>query len=144
MTRIAGPADVPAIAAIEAACFDAGAWSEGLVADEVASDRHVVLVSGDLQAYGAVSLAGDDSDLDRIAVLPAARGTGLARELLAGLVDRARDLGAGRMLLEVAADNEPAIGLYESVGFDVISRRAGYYPGGVDALVMELTIEEWR
>ena len=144
MTRPAGAADVPAIVALESACFGRGAWSEGLVTDEVTSDRHVVLVSEDVQAYGAVSLAGDVADLDRIAVHPARRGQGRARELLDDLVDRARDLGAGRMLLEVAADNVVAIALYESAGFDTISTRRGYYADGTDALVMELVIEEWR
>lgn len=144
MIRTATADDIAGIVAIEAACFGAGAWSVGLVTDEVASDRHLVLVTDDLQAYGAVSLAGEDSDLDRIAVQPAARGTGLARELLDALIDRARDLGAGRMVLEVAADNRAAIGLYESFGFDVINRRTAYYPGGMDALVMDITIEEWR
>ena len=144
MIRPATEDDIAAIAAIERTCFGASAWSPALVADEVRSDRHVVLVTDDLTAYGAVSLAGDVSDLDRIAVLPPARGQGLARTVLTALVDRARDLGAERMLLEVAGDNRPAIGLYEAHGFDTISTRRGYYAGGVDALVMELTIAEWR
>ncbi|MET0929857.1 MAG: GNAT family N-acetyltransferase [Aeromicrobium sp.] len=144
MIRPATADDVAAIAAIERDCFGTSAWSDGLVADEVRSDRHVVLVTDDLMAYGAISLAGDVSDLDRIAVLPPVRGRGLAGELLTALVDRARDLGAERMLLEVAGDNAPAIGLYEAHGFDPISTRTGYYAGGVDALVMELAIQEWR
>jgi ribosomal-protein-alanine N-acetyltransferase len=128
--------DVAAIAGIERACFGASAWSDGLVTDEVLSERHVVLVTDDLTAYAAA--------LDRIAVLPPARGQGLAKELLTVLVDRVRDLGTERMLLEVAADNAAAIGLYEAHGFDTISTRTAYYAGGVDAIVMELTIAEWR
>ncbi len=144
MTRPASTADVAAIVALESACFGRGAWSESLVADEVTSDRHVVLVSEDLAGYGAISLAGDVADLERIAVHPAHRGQGRARELLDDLIDRARDLGAGRMLLEVAAGNVVAIGLYESAGFDTIHTRRAYYADGTDALVMELVIEEWR
>jgi ribosomal-protein-alanine N-acetyltransferase len=144
MSQRAGTDDIAAIVAIEQACFGSSAWSEGLVADEIASDRHVVLVSDDLTAYGAISLAGDVADLDRIAVLPQSRGQGLARDLLTDLVDRARDLGATRMLLEVAADNTAAIGLYEAHGFDTISTRRAYYAGGIDARVMEITIQEWR
>ncbi len=144
MTRPAGRPDVPTVVAIEQACFGSSAWSERLVTDEIASDRHVVLVADDLTAYGAVSLAGGTADLDRIAVVPSSRGRGIAHALLNDLVDRARDLGADRMLLEVAADNAAAIGLYEANGFDTISTRAAYYPGGVDALVMELEIQEWR
>ncbi|AXT84041.1 ribosomal-protein-alanine N-acetyltransferase [Aeromicrobium sp. A1-2] len=144
MIRVATPADVDPIAAIEVACFGRAAWSAALVADEVGSDRHVVLVTAGGDAYGAISLAGEIADLDRIAVLPGSRSRGLATELLNGLVDSARDLGAGRMLLEVAADNVVAIALYEAAGFDTISTRAQYYPGGIDALVMELAIHEWR
>ncbi|MFC5677554.1 GNAT family N-acetyltransferase [Aeromicrobium endophyticum] len=144
MTRRATLDDVAAIAAVEAACFGSSAWSETLVADEVRGERHVVLVSDDLEAYGAISVAGDVADLDRIAVIPAARGRGLARDVLAELVDLARDLDAERMLLEVAADNVAAIGLYEAHGFDTIATRRGYYAGGIDALVMQLDIQEWR
>lgn len=144
MSRPATPADGEAVTAIETTCFGAAAWSRSLVDGEIAGDRHVVLVTDDLVGYGAISLAGETADLDRIAVLPDSRGLGLAGGLLADLVDRARDLGAGRMLLEVAADNVAAIGLYEAHGFDTISTRRGYYPGGVDALVMELEIQEWR
>jgi ribosomal-protein-alanine N-acetyltransferase len=144
MSRVATGDDVAAVAAIEQACFGASAWSETLVADEVRSDRHVVLVADDLDAYGAISVAGDVADLDRIAVLPASRGRGLARDLLTDLVDRARDLGADRLLLEVADDNRAAIGLYEAHGFDTVSVRRGYYAGGVDALVMQLDVQEWR
>jgi ribosomal-protein-alanine N-acetyltransferase len=144
MSRRATLDDVAAIAAIETECFGSSAWSESLVADEVRGGRHVVLVSDDVTAYGAVSVAGDVADLDRIAVLPGSRGQGLARGLLGELVDLARDLDAERMMLEVAADNVAAIGLYEAHGFDTIATRRGYYQGGVDALVMELDIQEWR
>lgn len=144
MTRAAADTDIARIVQIEQICFGRSAWGESLITDEVRSDRHIVLVADDLTAYGAISLAADFADLDRIAVLPAARGRGLARELLAALVDSARDLGADRMLLEVAADNAAAIGLYDSFGFDTINTRTGYYSGGIDALVMELGIAEWR
>lgn len=144
MIRAATSADVGAIASIERECFGSSAWSETLVADEVSGERHIVLVADDVRAYGAVSLVADVADLDRIAVLPAARGRGLARDVLGALIDRARDLGAERMLLEVAGDNGAAIGLYESFGFDTISTRKAYYGRGVDALVMELSIDEWR
>jgi ribosomal-protein-alanine N-acetyltransferase len=144
MIRPAAPHDVTPIAAIELACFATGPWSESLVRAQVDGERHVVLVDHELRAYGSISVADEVADLDRIATLPSAQGEGLARSLLEGLIDQARDRGAARMLLEVAADNGPALGLYESFGFDTISTRKGYYAGGVDALVMEITIQEWR
>ena len=144
MIRPATTDDVTPIAAIELACFGTDAWSENLLHAQITGDRHVVLVDDELRAYGSISVVDEVADLDRIATVPSAQGSGLARGLLERLIDRARDLGAGRMLLEVAADNVPALGLYESFGFDTINTRKGYYTGGVDALVMEITIEEWR
>jgi GNAT superfamily N-acetyltransferase len=46
------------------------------------------------------------------------RGQGLSRRLLAALLDRARTLGAGAALLQVQAENAPAVALYERLGFD--------------------------
>ena len=48
---------------------------------------------------------------------PAARGQGLARPLVAAAVDWARDRRARTVTLRVAADNEVARGVYESLGF---------------------------
>ena len=48
---------------------------------------------------------------------PAARGQGLARSLVAAAVDWARDRRARTVTLRVAADNAPARGVYESLGF---------------------------
>lgn len=137
MIRRATEADVASIVTIETECFGAGAWSEQLVREQLAADHRIVLVDDDI-AYGVVSALGDVADLDRVAVLPFARRRGLAGELLAQLIEASRGSGAERLLLEVAADNEAAIGLYQSYGFATISTRKAYYPGGIDALVMEL------
>lgn len=143
MIRAAVPAEIDAILVIELACFGAEAWSEDLVAAAIEGDRNIVLID-DLDAYGAAAVAGDVADLERIAVMPSRRRQGVARQLLDGLCAAARAQGATRMLLEVAADNDAALGFYEAYGFTTISRRAGYYRGGVDALVMQLELEEAR
>jgi len=147
MIRLAESSDVAAISALEVACFGDDAWSEALVRAEVESEHRTVLVdehADDLQAYGSIHLLGDLADLERIAVVPSTRRQGLAAALLTALIQQAREMGAVRMLLEVADDNTAAVGLYESFGFRTISRRRGYYAGGADALVMEQEIEEAR
>jgi ribosomal-protein-alanine N-acetyltransferase len=141
MIRAAVPAELDAIRVIELACFGAEAWSEGLVAAAIEGGRNTVLID-EVDAYGAVSVVGEVADLERIAVMPSRRRHGIARQLLDALCAAARAQGATRMLLEVAADNAAAIGFYEAYGFATISRRTGYYRGGVDALVMQLELAE--
>jgi ribosomal-protein-alanine N-acetyltransferase len=143
MIRAAVLAEVDAIAVIERGCFGSEAWSEDLVTAAIEGDRNTVLIDN-LDAYGAIAVAGDVADLERIAVMPSRRRHGVARQLLDALCAAARAQGATRMLLEVAADNDAALGFYEAYGFTTISRRAGYYRGGVDALVMQLDFEEAR
>ena len=77
-----------------------------------------------------------------IAVAPAGRRQGLGTVLLDTLVAMARARGESHLLLEVRADNEAALALYERAGFTTISVRRRYYqPGDVDAHVMRLTLE---
>ena len=52
-----------------------------------------------------------------IAVSPEARGQGVGRELLAAVEADARALGCCKVTLEVRSDNQRAMGLYRSVGF---------------------------
>ena len=59
------------------------------------------------------------------------------------LLAEARDRGAREVFLEVRADNPGAESLYDSLGFERIAVRAGYYqPDNVDANVMRLTISD--
>jgi ribosomal protein S18 acetylase RimI-like enzyme len=143
MIRAALPTEVTAVTAIDLACFGRTAWTESLVRAAIEDVRRTVLID-DLEAYGVAAVAGDVADLERIAVMPSRRRQGIARRLLDALCAAASAQGASRMLLEVAADNDAALGFYESYGFTTISRRPGYYGGGVDALVMQLDLEEAR
>lgn len=139
MIRPATADDLDAVVALEQACFGAEAWSAGLVAGELASSSRVVLVHDEdgVQAYGTIGVVADVADLHRIATHPRHQGRGVGRGLLDALLAAAREQRAARMLLEVAAPNEPARRLYERAGFTAIATRRRYYPSGADALVME-------
>jgi ribosomal protein S18 acetylase RimI-like enzyme len=52
-----------------------------------------------------------------IAVSPAARGKGIGRKLLEAVEAEGRALGCCKVTLEVRSDNDRAMGLYRSVGF---------------------------
>jgi ribosomal-protein-alanine N-acetyltransferase len=88
---------------------------------------------------------GHEIHITNLAVDPAHRRQGLARALLALVLDDARARGLTLAFLEVRPTNVEAIGLYESLGFRSIGRRKGYYfDTGEDALVMEADLRPAR
>ncbi|GAA3142240.1 ribosomal-protein-alanine N-acetyltransferase [Kribbella aluminosa] len=142
--RAAVADDLPALVALDEVCFGSGAWGEVAWADEferLSEDRVVLVADEDSVVAGYVVLllppvVEDVVEVLRIAVAPAERRTGVGGQLLTIALGRC----AGRtVLLEVAAGNESAIGLYAGFGFEEISRRRGYYAGGEDAVIMR-----WR
>jgi ribosomal-protein-alanine N-acetyltransferase len=76
-----------------------------------------------------------EAEVHTIGVAPLAQGHGIGRRLLAGLLERADALGAVTFL-EVRTDNEPALALYRSEGFEVVGTRRRYYASGRDAYTM--------
>lgn len=137
--------------ALEAELFGAEAWSADTWWQELAGRPrrdYLAAIAGPaapsaglpragLAGYAGADHGGETSDVMTIAVAPWARGHGLGARLLAELESRALARGAAAMLLEVRADNEPALALYRGAGYDVVQTRRRYYqPGDVDALVM--------
>ena len=59
----------------------------------------------------------DDAWLEDVFVEPGQRRTGVGRELMAASLERARERGCARVQLDVNERNEPALGLYRSLGF---------------------------
>lgn len=138
--------DLPGLVALDEVCFGPEAWSTVSWAgefDRLSEDR-VVLVADEGKVVGYVVLLVPPVSLDvvellRIAVTPAERRTGIGGQLMTAALSKC----SGRtVLLEVAAGNELAQGLYQAFGFEEISRRRGYYPGGEDAVIMRWREEE--
>lgn len=69
-------------------------------------------------------------------VAPDWRGQGVAAALLAAAEEAAAGRGFELMRLEVRDDNEPAIKLYGSHGYQVVGRRPNYYSDSSPALQM--------
>ena len=137
--------DLDAVVALEAQVFPHDAWSAPTWWAELAARprrAYVVARSGPdpaapVMGYAGLDLAGDTGDVMTVAVAPAYQGRGVGDALVGELVQRARDRGATALLLEVRADNTPAVRLYERHGFEHISTRRRYYqPGDIDALVL--------
>lgn len=66
------------------------------------------------------------AELKRMFTLPAARGRGVARRLLAAVEESARSYGRKRMILEMGDKQPEALAMYRSVGYDRIDD-FGYY-----------------
>jgi ribosomal-protein-alanine N-acetyltransferase len=142
--REAQPEDGPAIAALERETFGSDAWSDGLVKDalsgQVPGGLYLVAEEGgvlDLAGYAAASLFADAAELQRIAVAPTARRTGVASRLLVRVEQEAHLRYSERLLLEVREDNAGACAFYAARGFHELNRRARYYSDGTTAVVLE-------
>lgn len=87
--------------------------------------------------------AADEEELLLIAITPDFRRRGLGESLILKLFENARSRGTTRIFLEMRRGN-PAIHLYEKVGFKPIGKRPNYYrlTNGerVDAITFGCTI----
>lgn len=143
--RAAREQDIPALCAIEAACFS-DPWSAGAIAAQLAAPTGLSLIAEENGApLGALFLSclPPEGEVYRLCVLPAARRRGVGRLLLARGLEAEREAGVLRMFLDVRASNEPALSLYRAFGFTECGRRAGYYRAPrEDAVLMEREVRE--
>ena len=131
--------DIMSIAALEKQCFS-DPWSFRMLADTFFGENVITAVAeeeGQLADYGFAVLAGEDADIANVAVAPAFRRRGIARQILESLEKRAASAGVGRIFLEVRVSNAPAMALYLKCGYVGRYVRPRYYGDGEDALIME-------
>lgn len=126
-------------ATLHAACFTVPRpWSEAEIAHLLASPH--VFALGDSRGFMIGRAVAGESELLTLAVAPTIRRQGLGQKLVQTFLDQSRALGAESGFLEVAADNQAAIALYQRAGFAQAGKRRDYYtaPDGhkIDALVM--------
>lgn len=125
---------------VEQALFGPEPWSAALFWSELAQldTRHYLVArSGDaVVGYAGLCDYPDTAFVQTLAVAPAAQGQGLGSRLLGALLDEASRRRHRTVSLEVRADNLTAQRLYDRHGFVREGVRRGYYPGGVDALVL--------
>ncbi|MDX1588023.1 MAG: GNAT family N-acetyltransferase/peptidase C39 family protein [Oleiphilaceae bacterium] len=135
--------DLPGLIRLEEATFSSDRISRRSFQRFLRHDLHLMSVFTDEQeqllGYGLV-LRHRGTSLARLYSLATdarARGQGIGRQLLEQLEGLAREEGCRFIRLEVRADNQVAIRLYESGGYQRLGRLKGYYEDGGDALQME-------
>ena len=143
--RAVAAADVPALHALEQACFEGDRLSRRRLRHWVAAENRVFLVaerSEQVLGYVLVLLRRGIrlARLYSLAVGPAGRGQGIGRALLTAAEEASSQSGRLFMRLEVAEDNTSAIGLYHQLGYRTFGSYSNYYENDGDALRMQKRI----
>ena len=140
--RAATREDLPTLFSIEAELYPIDAWSLDIFDSEfdgIPDTRYYVVAESDeIIGYAGLfsPLAGEGADIQTMTVVKYEQGKGIGKALLKLLVIEALRREAPDVLLEVREDNASAIGLYQSAGFEEISRRKNYYAPGIHAIIM--------
>lgn len=120
-------AHIAAIAQLEADCF-ADPWTETALAEELQNPCAaflVALIDEKVVGYLGCHHIADEGYITNVAVSPAARRQGVARQLLHYAKEQWQHLS--RITLEVRVSNTAAIALYESEGFSKDGIRPSFY-----------------
>jgi ribosomal-protein-alanine N-acetyltransferase len=132
--------DVPVVVAVERSAYQFP-WSEGIFRDclRVGYVCRVIEVGTDIAGYGIMSMGAGEAHVLNVCVREEYRNRGLARKVLLYLIDRASHAGMYEAFLEVRPSNTAAARLYDSLGFEQVGVRRGYYQatnGREDAAVL--------
>lgn len=131
-----------ACAALECALFSEP-WSEAALRSGLESPAGVFLAAetadGVFAGYAGMQAAADEGYVANIAVEPRFQRRGCGRLLTQGLIQAARDAGCRFLSLEVRVSNGAAVALYQSLGFETMGVRRGFYQKPAeDAAIMTL------
>jgi ribosomal-protein-alanine N-acetyltransferase len=138
--------DLPAVMELEKASFRTP-WSFELLQRELSHEWSTLLLAEEPLPGGSRQLVGvaifwvihDELHVLNVATAPEYRRRGVARALMEASLAEGRARRCALATLEVRKGNEPAIGLYRSLGFRPVGVRPNYYVDeGEDAVVMVL------
>jgi ribosomal protein S18 acetylase RimI-like enzyme len=124
--RTATPADAPAISGLLATAF--GSPPPDVIEWLASGPDRTLVVELEGHVVGTVRLTLDEETggVYGFAVDPAWQGRGIGGDVLRRVCRQLRHEGAQRVHLEVAVDNDRALGLYTSIGFTQVSTEDYY------------------
>ena len=144
--RLAQAADAQATAEMSRDTIEAGLpwrYQPAAMLRFIESRRHNVIVAdvdGVIAGFAVMGYGDDNAYLALLAVAPAHRRAGIARQLLLWLLKTAEVAGVAGINVELREDNTIARQLYESLGFDETGHRPGGYYGVVNQTAMRLQL----
>ena len=125
------PEHADAMAALHRRVFRSGeAWSADAFRQNLSlpSSRAIGLWhDSKLAAFLVTQYVTPEAEILTIATAPEGQRRGFAQDLVSALEEQLLSGGLQKWLLDVAADNLPAIKFYEKTGFQRDGRRSGYY-----------------
>lgn len=139
--------DLAEILRIERAVH-AAPWTDENVRSEMAKPYARLLVMTDdetdskVAAYIAYWVMFEECHILNVAVDPSFRRLGLAKMLVRTAAREALRKGIHKILLDVRKSNQPALALYQGLGFVITHVRKGFYSDGEDAYQMALYMDE--
>lgn len=116
-------------------------WSEVSFKSELSNPSSVFFVAvlgNDVVGFAGAWVVIDEAHVTTVAVSPNAQRQGIGEALMRELLARCKDAGCTCSTLEVRSQNDPAIKLYEKLGYVACATRRNYYPNNDDATVMWL------
>ena len=139
-----------AVADIEAIVQPQDAWGYQTLVESLKQDSmHLLIVyeqknnsiNNTVTGYCLYQVIFEQAEILRIGTHPDYQRQGIASQIFARLNTELRKHQVESLLLEVRADNTPAIALYEQQEFALIHKRKGYYQTphqpAIDALIMQ-------
>lgn len=123
------------------------AWSQKQLIDALTRDDTIYLVA--VKSEKVVGLCGvqnisGEGEITNVSVASYCRGEGIGYKMLKQLLERGKGIGIKDYTLEVRATNEPAIHLYERLGFKSEGVRPGFYDEPKDDAVIYWKREEQK
>ncbi|MCP1241863.1 GNAT family N-acetyltransferase [Acetobacter lambici] len=140
-----GASHAQVLASLHAQCFAAQEhWNTAAMASLMGSAgvcAGLVLADGQPAGFVMLRCVAGEAEILTLCVLPEHRRQGLAAQLVAWSLARARAQKAEMVFLEVSVGNSAAQKLYAQARFEPKGQRRAYYPDGSDALVLGRTSE---
>ena len=137
--------DLDAVLANEFTGYDFP-WTRGVFSDcmKAGNQCWVAEHEGIVIGHAIVTVGAGEAHLLNVCIRADRQGTGFGRRLVLHVLESAHRAGADALFLEVRPTNHVALKLYESLGFNEVGVRKGYYPapiGQEDAQVLVLDLE---